>query len=227
MSKGYMKELYDLKTPSYFSSARREILPALPQFSERVLEIGCGTGATLGWLKEIGRCKETFGVELVEEASQIAETVVDRVILADIEEETIDLPEQYFNLILCLDVLEHMKNPWRILRMLVQRWLVPGGIIIVSIPNLRYRKVLIDLLIHSLFEYQDAGILDRTHLRFFTKHSAISLLRSSGLENVRLDFHPSDVKGKAAVLNAITFGFFRDTFSWQLVLTGRKPFEQN
>jgi len=218
-----MKELYDLKMSNYFSSARYEILNLLPQYSEKVLEIGCGTGATLGWLKEIGRCKETTGIELMDDYAQIAKMNADRIITADIEEDNISFPDEYFDLILCLDVLEHLKDPWQVLEFIVKNWLIPGGILVVSLPNIRYRTILMDLLIRGHFQYQDIGILDRTHLRFFTKHSAISLIQSAGLDNLQVELHPSAVKGKMAIINALTFGFFRDTFSWQIILTGSKP----
>lgn len=218
-----MKDFYDSKDGTYFSSVRREILPALPQYSERVLEIGCGSGATLKWLKEEGFCKETTGIELVESHARMAQKNVDNIISADVEQGNIEFPDEYFDLVLCLDVLEHLQNPWSTLEIVVNQWLAPGGVLIASLPNLRYFTVLKDLLVHGKFEYQDVGIMDRTHLRFFTKKSAVSLFQGAGIEDLQLILHPSTVKGKMGIVNAVTFGKIRDVFSWQIIVSGSKP----
>jgi len=63
---------YATKPVSYFNNARTDVLPLLPQYSERILEVGCGTGSTLRWLKETGRCTNTFGLELYESAACVA-----------------------------------------------------------------------------------------------------------------------------------------------------------
>ena len=216
------KGRYQFKSLNYFSSVRHEILPLLPEYSKRVLEIGCGTGATLAWLKQMGRCEETIGIELMSDSLKATQLPIDQIISANIEEDVIDLPQHSFDLILCLDILEHLNDPWQILQFLVNQWLKPGGTVVVSLPNLRYSSVLINLLIRGRFEYENVGILDRTHLRFFTIHSAISLLQSAGLKDIEVQFHPSEVKGKKSIVNFFTLGFFRDTFSWQILLKGSK-----
>lgn len=216
-----MSTLYDDKSPEYYNSVRNEILPLLPTAPQKVLEIGCGTGATLAWLKEVKGCLETTGIELVPQAAEMARAVVDHLIVADIEDDKIFLPESSFDLIICLDVLEHLHDPWRVLRSLVCS-LSAGGSVVVSLPNLRYLTVMSDLLVRGRFEYEEVGILDRTHLRFFSRKGAVKLLESSGLGDVRVVLHPDKVNGKMKLANILTFGYFRDMFSWQLLLAGRK-----
>jgi len=213
--------LYKDKEFAYYGSMRREILPLLPQVTNEVLELGCGTGATLDWLKKIRRCQVTTGIELAADAAEIARGVVDTVIVADIERDIIDLPENKFDLILCLDVLEHTRDPWSVLKLLV-RWLRKGGIIIASIPNVRYRAIVFDLLFKGKFEYQNVGILDRSHLRFFTKDSAIQLMKSGGLEDIHLILHPPQLGGVLQLVNVLTMGYFRDMFSWQIIISGKR-----
>lgn len=216
-----VKQLYEEKRPDYFSSVRHEILPLVPAFSRSVLDIGCGEGATLKWLRDTARCKETCGVEFMDRAAETARRVLDRVEIGNIESETFDFKGGQFNLILCLDVLEHLRDPWDVIKR-VSGWLAPNGVLVVSVPNIRYRSVLSDLALKGQFDYQQFGILDRTHLRFFTRKSAIELLQSAGLHDIELVLHPSVIHGKAAVFNLLSFGYFRDVFSWQLLLRGVK-----
>lgn len=216
-----MKDFYAEKKADYYQRARTEVLPLIPVFSKRVLEVGCGSGATLKWLKEIGRCEESVGIELMSRAAEEALLAVDQVIVADIEEDCVRFPLGHFDLVLCLDVLEHLRDPWRVLCGIVQ-WLGPGGVLVASVPNIRYRDVLVDLLFRGRFEYADLGILDRTHLRFFTKQSAVALLESSGLDEIDVRLHPAEIQGKGGILNAATLGIFREIFSWQILLRGRR-----
>jgi 2-polyprenyl-3-methyl-5-hydroxy-6-metoxy-1,4-benzoquinol methylase len=216
-----MKRLYEQKEREYYQSARREILPLLPESGKRVLEVGCGEGATLEWLKLIDYCEESWGVELSSDAASVAKSKADQVVVADIEKDVLCLPENYFDLILCLDVLEHLEDPWRIVEMLVT-WLRPQGTLLASIPNVRYWDVWIDLALRGKFDYVDSGILDRTHLRFFTRESSVALFKSADLGQVSVLLHPSEIGGKRAILNKLTLGYFRDMFSWQLLISGRK-----
>ena len=76
---------YATKPDAYFANARKEIEPLLPAHAVRVLEVGCGTGSTLRWLKETGRCDEVVGMELFESAAVVARQYVDHVIVGDAE----------------------------------------------------------------------------------------------------------------------------------------------
>lgn len=173
----------DFKTTSndpeqYFGRIRKEILPLLPAHSARALEIGCGQGATLAWLRSEGRVDEAYGVEYMPEAAAIAKTRLDGVVCGDIEK--MDIPfNGTFDLLLCLDVLEHLVDPWAFLKRLRKR-LGPRGVMVVSLPNAQHHSISVSLLLRGRFDYSESGLMDRTHLRFFTRYSATALLQAGG-----------------------------------------------
>ncbi len=131
---------------TYFSQIRKEIAPFLPYKLNKVLEIGCGSGETLKWLKENNFVAYTIGIEISEVAGIQATKKCDEIIVANIEESTNVLKkfEKSIDLLLFLDVLEHLNNPWKILND-CQGLLSDKGIIIASIPNVRSMKVLTPL----------------------------------------------------------------------------------
>jgi SAM-dependent methyltransferase len=164
---------------SYIGRVRSEILPLWPGQCDRVLEIGCGAGMTLAYLKRSGLCRWTAGVELHRDAAARAREQIDLLLEASIEQLELPFDPNSFNVILCLDVLEHLADPWRVLTVL-KRLLAPNGVIIASIPNVRHASVVLPLLLQGRWDYADTGLLDRTHLRFFTRRTAIELFESTG-----------------------------------------------
>jgi 2-polyprenyl-3-methyl-5-hydroxy-6-metoxy-1,4-benzoquinol methylase len=208
--------LYHDKMPDYFSSTRTQILDLIPKFSQRVLEIGCGSGQTLQMLKENKRCSETVGIELFPEAADEARSKVDLVYCMDVEKAT--MPENIgtFDLILLLDILEHLIDPWAVLSRLTETHLAVGGKVIVSLPNARHFSLVVPLLCGK-FDYRERGIIDKTHLRFFTRNSAANLLKSAGLsieatKRTSLDLHLNSGK-----INAITLGLFSEFLTSQYI----------
>lgn len=213
---------YTDKQDSYFADVRREIEPLLPAHAARVLEIGCGAGATLAWLKSRGACESTTGVEMFESAAAVARTRVDRVIVANAE-QWINEPGDIgaFDLVLCLDVLEHMVDPWAFVAQL-ERLIAPGGHLVCSIPNVRYYKVLRDLVFKGQWRYREDGILDRTHLRFFTRESALQLASTPRLKLLDWRAHMRSRKLGTRVINALTLGLLRDLLAMQYLTVAQK-----
>jgi len=205
----------------YYKQVRKEIIPLLPERIERVLEVGCGEGNTLEFLKKTKNCKWTAGIELSSPAAEVARGKVDLVI--DGNFETLELPfePETLDLILCLDVLEHFVDPWTALRRM-HHFIKPGGAIISSIPNVRNFRVLLPLLFRGEWTYTDHGILDKTHMRFFTKKSVIELMegvdlkvdmvRSTGLEPWRM----------TSIVNAITLHLFKPYFEFQYLIRAKR-----
>lgn len=176
-----MMNLYTNKPEDYFSKARVEIEPLLLLGTGkpcRALEIGCAEGHTLEWLKQTGYCSWVAGVEPYAERHPL-NTSIDRYDRMNIESQLPDISLASLDMILCLDVLEHLNNPWETVRRL-SGLLKPGGLWIISVPNVRHYQILVDLAFRGQFDYTDSGILDRTHLRFFTRSSIIELIESSG-----------------------------------------------
>jgi SAM-dependent methyltransferase len=166
----------------YYDTARREILPWLPPKVSRLLDVGCGAGATTAAVKEVRPVAWAGGVEFVEAVAAQAETRLDRVWAGDAAAAPLEaeIPAASLDLVLCLDVLEHMADPWAMVRRL-SGLIGEGGRLIVSVPNIRHWKFIWRLLARGDFAYRDAGLLDRTHLRFFVRATAIELATCGGL----------------------------------------------
>jgi SAM-dependent methyltransferase len=171
---------YQLKSDPY--SSHSLILSALGEGrGRRVLDVG----AAHGYLSELltARGFHVTGIEGDPLLAEIARTKCASLHLADLD---LPLPplDGPFDAILYGDVLEHLKNPLRILKSLNEN-LKPGGLAIVSVPNVAHLWIRIQLLAGN-FQYTDRGILDRTHLRFFTLSSFRSFLRDADLDILRL-----------------------------------------
>lgn len=213
---------YEKKTNSYFSAARSEILELAPKWSETVLEIGCGTGETLNLLQKKNLCRRTVGIELFSEAAESAKMRVDEVFNWDIEKrENFDTFGK-FDLILMLDVLEHLVDPWSVLEKVQEKLLKPNGKMIISIPNVRHISSLLPLLMKGDFTYKERGILDKTHLRFFTRKSSTKLVEEAGLTIEKMKRTSLDVSLNSGKLNAITCGIFSDFLTSQFIYLSRR-----
>lgn len=168
---------------SYYSHVRPEILQLVPISATRILDVGCGAGV-LGTSIKSRRAAEVHGVELIAEAAERARTHLDKVWNSTIEEALHELPDSYYDCIVLADVLEHLIDPWSVLNTLKGK-LAAGGKIVASIPNIQNWGILADLL-QGKWDYLNEGILDRTHLRFFTRKSVEELFWSAGLRIVSL-----------------------------------------
>ena len=204
---------YSAKADGYFGNVRRDIEPLLPPHAQCVLEVGCGSGATLQWLQQQGRCGRTVGIELFEAAAATARGRVDELHVGNAESMIDGLFEAAsFDLVLCLDVLEHMSDPWAFVAQ-VQRLLKPGGTLIASIPNVRHLRVVLPLLLAGRWRYEESGILDRTHLRFFTQGSALALVSPPGLRVTQWLRRLPPVLSKSGIANLLTLYLLRDLFT--------------
>jgi 2-polyprenyl-3-methyl-5-hydroxy-6-metoxy-1,4-benzoquinol methylase len=205
-----LQEKYQSKVDHYYESYRKDIIPLLPKHVNKVMEIGCGTGNTLAYLKDNGYCDWTFGVDLFPEAIESAVQKVDEVYQGNIEEMALPVEKESIDIILCLDVLEHLVDPQKVVAYL-HTLLSPNGIIIASIPNVRHHSVIVPLVFQNKWEYKEFGVLDSTHLRFFVKKTAIDLMQSSGL---KLDKVLPNYPGrKDNLLNKMTLGLMHSFFS--------------
>jgi 2-polyprenyl-3-methyl-5-hydroxy-6-metoxy-1,4-benzoquinol methylase len=204
----------------YHSSVRHDIVPLVPP-SERLLDVGGGTGATARHLREIGRARAVGVLDAVVEAHREGLDFAAGVDLDDHAALAGFLADHGpFSTILALDVLEHLIDPWGAVGVLAAH-LAPGGTIVASIPNIRHLAVSGALLFGNRWRYEDAGLLDRTHLRFFVRETAIELLQRPGLQVEQVV--PSPIGRTAHKLaNAVTFGRLRSLFTLQYFVVAKR-----
>lgn len=185
----------------YYSETRPEMLAFVPLAARNVLDVGCGAGAFGSLVKEVrGAC--VWGVEPSADAARRAGEKLDRVIAGRFDEET-DLGDATFDCIVFNDVLEHMYDPWSALR-LARKYLTGTGVVVASLPNLAYFNVLWDLIVRGEWRYEEAGSLDVTHIRFFTRKGMIRLFEESGYVVRRIEAINPQVQGrKFKWLNAL------------------------
>jgi 2-polyprenyl-3-methyl-5-hydroxy-6-metoxy-1,4-benzoquinol methylase len=166
---------------AYYTGDRPDLRERIPASARRVLDVGCGAG-TLGAALKRDTGAEVVGIELFEEAAAIAERQLDAVLRLDLQRLTeLPYPERSFDAMVFGDVLEHMHDPHGLLRVL-RRYLAPDGTIVCSIPNVKHWTVVLPLLVHDRWTYEDKGLLDRTHVHFFTLEEIGDMLEATGFE---------------------------------------------
>jgi SAM-dependent methyltransferase len=153
----------------------------------RVLDVGCGFATTSERIQQLGN--EVTGIESSPEACAVAAKRVSRIIEGDLQSAA---PDAMYDAIVFADVLEHVAWPVGVLKRYLQ-WLAPGGSVIISLPNVGLWSVRFAHLL-GRWEYEETGVLDRTHLRFFTRKSARWLIDQAALKPVRTMYNPGLVR---------------------------------
>lgn len=214
----------------YHDVLRDEIHCLLPDTFSVVMDLGCGTGTTSLWLKEKFPGVVAIGVESNIIAAEQASQVLDEIIMIDLDEDRRPLSKynKSVDVLPVLDVLEHLVDPWSCLKE-VTGLLSDQGVAIVSLPNVRNIKVLGPLLIGGQWKYVESGILDKTHLRFFTLRSMKQLLNSAGLEIDRIIStgptrisHVKSFGGRLAwVANMLSLGLLEEFIAHQFIARER------
>lgn len=163
--------------PNYYRHVRHDVLERVPFGAPRLLDVGCGGGATAAAAKQQRGARFVVGIEANHAAAETARAVLDQVIEKYAQDSLGELGDP-FDVVICADILEHLEDPWNFLEVL-RPHLAPGGTIVASIPNIGHGRVVLDIL-RDRFSYRDEGILDRTHLRFFTRSTIVDMFESSG-----------------------------------------------
>jgi SAM-dependent methyltransferase len=205
------------RSDAYYVQSRPEVADLVPSECRRVLEVGCGAGELGRLLKQRGHY--VASVELVPEAAETARRHLDHVVTADVETDGLSFTPGSFDAVIFADVLEHMIDPWRVLRE-GAALLSPGGCVIASIPNVQNLDV-VWRLVRGRWDYRERGILDRGHLRFFTLHGIHSLFEQAGLsmDHVGFRYRRTWLRETLAFLTA---GRGRRFFARQYLVVGRK-----
>lgn len=202
----------------YYNRERPSITSRIKMGPNAILDLGCGTGALGRILVAAGKAREMIGVEIFEAAA--AEAALSYSVVHQGDIECMDLPYSgRFDYVVCGDVLEHLKDPYTIVKKIAV-WLKPGGHLIASVPNIRCWTVLFDLALRGRWEYQDSGIMDRTHLRFFTRSSFFAMLKGGGFDIVNHEMLIS--KRRFIYLNRATLGLFDGLLGSQVVVLACK-----
>jgi 2-polyprenyl-3-methyl-5-hydroxy-6-metoxy-1,4-benzoquinol methylase len=206
----------------YHALVRSDVIPHVPAMGGTLLDVGGGIGATAAKLKSLGRADRVGVIDAVDGRGQGPAT--DFSYVGNVEDETfmgeVLSKEGPFSTILCLDILEHLVDPWRLVAQL-HGALAPNGVIVTSIPNVRNYRALMPLLLKNQWQLRDAGILDRTHLRFFVRSSAIELITSSGLELVSIYASPSG-GGRIRLFRRLTLGLLNSFTDGQYIICARR-----
>ena len=171
---------YDNKTKQYFDNYRPEMLAYLPKSAKTILDVGCSNGGFGKSLKEVQNV-EVWGIEPMPIPAEKARQVLDNVITTPIESAILSLPPKYFDIIYFNDVLEHLLDPYSVLAEIKNK-LKDDGLIISSIPNIRYFRNFSKLIFNKEWEYTNEGVLDKTHYRFFTTKSIKNMFNNAGYE---------------------------------------------
>lgn len=208
----------------YYSNNRKEIADVLPDKFRTLLDIGCGTGNFMASLSN-DSC-ELWGIEPVKEIADEAKLNKKlKIINNSIELALSELPNNYFDCITCNDVLEHLVNPDEIILKLKSK-LTKKGVLVASIPNVRFADNIKKLIFEKDWKYEESGILDKTHLRFFTKKSIERMFNDAGYNIETLKGINANIGPIKKVLDFITIGHTEDMKYVQFAVVAR-PSSQN
>lgn len=219
-ARSVIASIYDEKPAAYFGNARHDIVAALTTGpTSAILELGCGSGGTGRAAMAAGKAGRYVGLELNEQAAAVAAQALTEVVVGDVQAADLSPYAGQFDALIISEVLEHLTDPWATLGRLTA-CLKPGGMIYASSPNIAYWGVIKNLIL-GRFRYQGAGVMDRTHLRWFTPESFRELFESAAIEvhSIQPMRHPG---WKGALFNTLTARRFEHLFWAQMMVVGQR-----
>jgi 2-polyprenyl-3-methyl-5-hydroxy-6-metoxy-1,4-benzoquinol methylase len=213
-----------------YVGTRFDMLMHIPQADlERlaVLDVGCANGANGKYLRDTGLKGALVGVEYDPAMAEVARLTYDFIIEGDVESIDFknELGEKMFDVLLFGDILEHLKDPQRVLETLV-KFLNPGGLVIVSVPNMQHIEAVYNLAVKGYWPENDRGIFDKTHLRMFTKKKLVEMITTSGLnvKGIHRNFRFRDAKGSRFPWYSLPMKrIFPNLYTFQYVGVASKP----
>lgn len=201
----------------YGDYANEEVLRGLGAIAGRLLDVGSGAGSWAPRLRAAG-ATELVALDPSPVAIDRASVLYDRTFIGSVEDtELADLGGELFQVIVAADVLEHLVDPWRALQKL-RSWAAPGASLAVSVPNLRFYRLVGNLLLRGEFEYEPYGVRDWTHLRWFTRRSLARALEATGWKPYRW---VDSVSLKAALLRSFSQTLANDFMRQQIIVIAR------
>jgi 2-polyprenyl-3-methyl-5-hydroxy-6-metoxy-1,4-benzoquinol methylase len=189
------------KDAGYYANFRPDLVEMLPRPLGRVLDVGCGAGTVARQLRAEG-AERVVGIEIDRDAAEAAKDACDQVLVSSVE-AALDELEGPFDTIVAYDVLEHLVDPWLILRRL-REITAPGGRLQVSVPNARHLSLALDLLFRGTFGYTDFAHRDITHLRWFTRKDIVAAVAEAGWRVQAVSHSP--ISAPRRLMERLTFG---------------------
>ncbi|WP_054709604.1 class I SAM-dependent methyltransferase [Bacillus sp. JCM 19041] len=172
-----MNKDYARKPATYYQGINHQLFSIIEPSVKQVLDVGCSEGLLGAAIKD-AYSATVHGFEQFPTAVAAARKKLDSVTVGDIETDPLPFEQEAFDAIIFADVLEHMVDPWAVLEK-VKPYLTSQGSVYASIPNVGHISIIEELL-NGTWNYVDAGLLDKTHLRFFTKNGIKQLFTASG-----------------------------------------------
>ena len=206
------------KNADYYTREKAWLLPFVEEGPNVVMDLGCGSGRVGRRLLAEKRAVEMHGAEIFPGAAEEAAKIYKKVHVGDVEQIAWEY-KTCFDYVICGDLLEHLKDPYEMVRRIFS-WLKPGGRILVCVPNIRNFRVLKSLVFRGEWKYVDSGILDQTHLRFFTRRSCARMLTEAGFQVYH--YHMVVYGPKKTFADRVSFGLFREFLATQVFCCGRK-----
>jgi 2-polyprenyl-3-methyl-5-hydroxy-6-metoxy-1,4-benzoquinol methylase len=214
-----LTRIYAEKPTTYFGGARDDIVGALEtDRASSILELGCGNGATGLAAMAAGKAGRYIGIEIDPSAAKIAAASLSRVIVGDVCQMDLGELEGSFDVVIASEVLEHLTDPWSTVTALA-KCLKPGGLIYASSPNIAHWRVIAALFL-GRFEYAPDGVMDSTHLRWFTPQSFRGMFVAAGFEVVSIGAHAAP-GSRAQFLRWLAGDRIAHLLAVQIMLTGR------
>jgi 2-polyprenyl-3-methyl-5-hydroxy-6-metoxy-1,4-benzoquinol methylase len=224
------KETAGCAVSRYYLEDRPDIQAVIDAPGKRILDVGCAAGELGGALKSAG-ASEVIGIEQSAEAAALAKQKLDRVFVGSVRDFSLPAGDAGFDYIIFADVLEHTEDPWSVLAS-SRRYLKDTGRVVASIPNIRFYSI-IARLVFNRWGYRESGILDSTHLRFFTWPTIEEMFERAGFQIERVErkyrlFEDQSRVARAGALASRLFCRFlaplpwRHFFTFQYVVVAKK-----
>lgn len=180
------QKIFNQKIDSYKDNLNELVIKQV-DFGKKILDIGCCQG-TLGKYLKKHKKATVFGIDISDKAIKKAKKNLDKAYVLNVETDIFPFAKKSFDIIICADILEHLYNPTSVLKKL-KLYLKSDGIFVLSVPNIANIEARWNLL-RGKFDYQKSGIMDDSHLRFFTKKTACQLVNKAGIKIVKIDYSP-------------------------------------
>jgi len=206
------------KAIKYYSEFRNELKSFYPP-CDKLLDVGCGRGVFARDIKSRYNCT-VHGVEFDEASAAECAKHIDKVLIGDITALLPELPDRYYDIVACNDILEHLYDPYALLQSLRQK-IVSGGILVASIPNFLFIGSIIRIIVKRDFRYANEGIMDFTHVRFFTRKSMMRMFDEAGYDVLSIGGINGSNNFLWRLFNFFTFKYFDDFSYLQFVITAK------